>query len=355
MSNKWLVASIATLLLVSGCSSKTEETVVENEPEKEVIEEDLTKEEEVVEEVLPYQYPLTGVGTEIASEDRAVAVMINNDPKARPQSGLDQADVVYELLAEGGVTRYLAIFQSEQPEKIGPVRSARDYYIELAKGYDSLYINHGHSPDAEVMLKKGYIDHLNGLYYDGTLFKRSSDRKAPHNSYISFENILKGAEQNNYSMEGSTSALPFLDDSEIEEVDGEVALSAMVSYFNSSLFTSVYEYDEELEKYKRYVNGELTADYDTGNPVLLDNIFIVEMNHKVIDSAGRRSVDLTSGGNGYLLQKGKWKEVEWKNIDGKILPVLNGEKVGFVPGKTWINVIDTNPGLEQSVSFDVKE
>ena len=96
--------------------------------------------------------------------------MVNNHPLARPQSGLNKADIVYEIFAEGNVTRFLAIFQSEQPEKIGPVRSARDYYIELAKGYDSLYIAHGNSPEAKKMLDNGYIDNLNGLYYDGTLF-----------------------------------------------------------------------------------------------------------------------------------------------------------------------------------------
>ena len=93
-----------------------------------------------------------GSSTEI--EGRAVAVMINNHPAARPQSGLHKADIVYELLAEGDVTRFLAIFQSEQPDNIGPVRSARSYYIELAKGYDSLYIAHGNSPDAKKMLEK---------------------------------------------------------------------------------------------------------------------------------------------------------------------------------------------------------
>ena len=90
---------------------------------------------------------MLGVQREV--EGRAVAVMVNNHPAARPQSGLNKADIVYELLAEGDVTRFLAIFQSEQPDNMGPVRSARDYYIELAKGFDSLYIAHGNSPDAE--------------------------------------------------------------------------------------------------------------------------------------------------------------------------------------------------------------
>ncbi len=91
---------------------------------------------------------------------RAVAVMINNHPKARPQSGLNKADIVYEILAEGDITRFLAVFQSEKPANIGPIRSARDYYIELAKGFNALYIAHGYSPEAKKMLEQGYVDNL---------------------------------------------------------------------------------------------------------------------------------------------------------------------------------------------------
>lgn len=343
MFKKWIIAFVVALLLVSGCS-KNDKT--DSKKENEVVDEAVTDED-------VYQFPLTGIGTKEAAKGRSIAVMINNHPKARPQSGLGQADVVYELLAEGEVTRFLAIFQSERPEKIGPVRSARDYYMELAKGYDSVFIAHGYSPDAKALMDKGYVDNLNGMDYDGTLFHRASDRKAPHNSYTSFKDIIKGAKQSNYSMNEVPSSLPFLKTNEVKKINGEEADSAMISYLPNSKYNSKYEYDEDLEKYKRYSNGELTT--DSGEPVLLDNIFIVETEHEVIDDAGRRSIDLTSGGRGYLLQKGKWKEVNWENIDGKILPVLEGKKAGLVPGRTWINVIPSNPGLEQIISFDVKE
>lgn len=346
MLKRWIAVSAAAIFLVSGCSSKDKAEKQETEKTEEVTK-GVSGEEEV-----PFRFPLTGAGSEIEVDGRAVAVMINNHPQARPQSGLNKADIVYEMLAEGDVTRFLAIFQSEQPEKVGPVRSARDYYIDLAKGFDSLYIAHGYSPEAKELLDQGYIDSLNGIQYDGTLFKRESFRKAPHNSYISFENVLKGAEQNNYSMEEAPASLAFLTKKEAEAIQGTAVDSVMVSYFNNDLFNVVYEYDEGLEKYKRYTDGELTADYDSGEPVLLDNIFIAETEHKVVDSAGRRDINLTSGGRGYLLQKGKMTEVEWENIGGRILPVLNGEQVGLVPGKTWINIVPSNPGLEQTVLLE---
>lgn len=348
MWKKYLTVSAIMLFLLVGCNKEKE--VVEQE-EKVTEQQEEVEEEQNIEETLPYQYPYTGIGSEEEVTGRAVAVVVNNHPKARPQSGLHQADIVYEILAEGNVTRFLAIFQSEQPKKIGPVRSAREYYVRLAKGYDSLFIAHGYSPDAKEMLLGGYIDNLNGMEYDGSLFKRSSDRVAPHNSYISFENILKGADRNGYEMENAPETHSFLNEEEVENLNGEVANNISISYYDNT-FSSTFEYDESLEKYYRFSNNEQTVDKESKDPVLVSNIMVIETPHNVIDSAGRREIDLTSGGKGYLFQKGQLTEVEWKNVEGEILPYKNGEVVGFVPGKTWINIIPTSPGIEKAVTFD---
>ncbi|UII56344.1 DUF3048 domain-containing protein [Cytobacillus spongiae] len=345
MYKKWLGVSAVALLLLSGCSGK------EDVQPKEESSEEVVKKVEADTEYTNH-FPLTGVGTNEDFGGRAVAVMINNDPKARPQSGLHQADIIYELLAEGNITRFLAIFQSEQPEKVGPVRSSRDYYIDLAKGYNSLYIAHGWSPEAKEMLTSGYIDNINGMEYDGSLFERASFRQAPHNSYITFENIIKGAKENDYEMKSPPASLTFLTEKEVKALQGTEAKSIMISYFSNALFHLTYEYDEELEKYKRYTNGELTNDMESEEPVLIDNLFIVEMEHEIIDASGRREINLTSGGKGYLIQKGKRNEVDWKNVDGKIIPFANGKEVGLTQGKTWINVVPTSPGIDQMVSIE---
>lgn len=348
MSRKWIFASVFALLLLAGCSDNNNEKVVQEEVEEPVLEE----KSEVMEEVLPYQAPLSGVGFKEEPTGRPYAVMINNDPKARPQSGLHKADIVYELLAEGNITRFLAIFQSEHADRIGPVRSARDYYIELAKGYDALYVAHGYSPEAKEMLDNRVVDHINGMQYDGSLFKRDKSRVAPHNSYITSEKILEGAEKIGYEMGETPSSLTFLSNEEADSLSGETAESALISYFSSNLFNVQYEYDDTTKKYKRFTNGELTIDLDSGEPVLLDNILIVESRHRIIDSVGRREIDVTSGGKGYLLQRGQYQEVEWKNTDGKVLPYLNEKHVGLVAGKTWINFVPTDPGLENTVLFE---
>lgn len=130
--------AVAIILLLSGCSKdkeKATDSVDEKEEDVEVVE--MIEDEDVI---LPYQAPFTGLRGEKEFTDRPVLVTINNHPHARPQSGIANADIVYEMVAEGNITRLLALFQSELPETIGPVRSARDYFIEIASGLDSFYV-----------------------------------------------------------------------------------------------------------------------------------------------------------------------------------------------------------------------
>ena len=294
-------------------------------------------------------YPLTGLEAEEGEEHRAIAVMVNNHPEARPQSGLSKADIVYEILAESNITRFLAIYQSEFPETFGPVRSARDYYIRLAKGYDSLYVFHGWSPEAKKLIESNYVDHLNGLKYDGTLFERASFRKAPHNSYITYDHMMEGAEEKGYDMDTSAPSYTFMSKEEANEIQGDDYSKISVSY-NSSSFDVTYEYNEDSETYSRYTAGMRTEDYDTNEPVELANVFIIEAEHEVVDDKGRRDIDLESGGNAYLLQKGKLLKIQWESEDNRIVPVADGKEIKLVPGKTWVNVIPTS-GLEESVTL----
>ncbi len=326
---RWLIAISGVCLLISGCAKEKEKSERRN----------VTSIETPQQENVPQQeqtvFPLTGLPAEKPSDHRVIAVMVNNHPKARPQSGLQKADLVYEALAEGDITRFLALYQSEFPEKVGPVRSARDYYIQLSKGYDALYICHGWSPEARDMLESGETDYLNGLFYDGTLFKRASFRKAPHNSYITFANIEKGAKEKGYSLQEKVEPLPFF----TSEQKGESAQQIEIAYSHRDYAHVQYKYNPDKKEYFRYSAGEQTIDYDTHAPIVIQNVFVVAAKHTIVDQLGRRDIDLTSGGKGYLFQNGMVKQVEWKNVNGRILPYENGVPVGFVPGKTWINIV----------------
>ncbi len=332
-----------TLLLLVACSKDGESESIETSGPEEI--------ELPEEEVVTYTAPFTGVESEEEQTMRPVLATINNHPLARPQSGISDADIVYELLAEGNMTRLLALFQTELPEEIGPIRSARDYFLTIAKGLDAFYVAHGYSPDALSLLQAGYVDHVNGMQHDGTLFQRSAERRAPHNSYISNENILLAEENEHVAMEiEKTPSLSFHESLEDAKLETSVD-SFVVQNGTHADFISTYAYDEGTGTYTRTVNGTLTVDKANDQQVELTNVLVFETAHQTIDAEGRQAIDLESGGQALLFQAGGVQEIEWKNMDGILVPVENGVPVKLVPGKTWIHIVPTSRGLESVVSY----
>ncbi|WP_301109074.1 DUF3048 domain-containing protein [Sporosarcina sp.] len=333
-----LLTALLSLLLIGGCSSKN--TVSE-------------KPEEQPEELISSTYPAPYTGELLLEklENRPVLATINNHPLARPQSGIADADLIYEFLAEGEVTRLLALFHSQIPEQVGPIRSARDYFVKMAEGMDAFYIAHGYSPDAKKLLDNRVVDQVNGMQYDGTLFKRSSDRKAPHNSYISKDSIEQAFEITNASEKISKMPVfSFLNLAERDKI-GDIASSIMVTYGNNQNFASTYQYDEQTNRYYRSVNGIDTVDKLNERRVELANIIVMEMNHKIVDREGRQAIDIHSGGKAMLFHDGIAKPIEWENMDGFLTPLEQGLPVKLTAGKTWIHIVPTMSGPASTVTF----
>lgn len=340
--------SVLVVLFLAGCNQEAgaaepeknterETAVVEKETEEKVTVED---EEAAVDFEI---FPLTGERTDQVTDDRILSVMVNNHPKARPQSGLSQADIVYEVLAEGQITRFLALFQSDIPDTIGPVRSARPYYFQIADGYDAVYTYHGASTAINQKVANSGIDYLDGALYDnnGWLFDRSTDRVAPHNSYLLTEGLAQAMERKSYETTKEVEALPF---DESQNLAGTPVNEVAISYGAN---TNVrFTYDQEEGQFLRSSDGEPTMDRSNDERVSVDNVWIIEADHRIIDDVGRRDIDLTSGGDGYLLQDGKMKEVQWKNVEGRLLPFKNNEPLAFTPGQTWVNIIPGNAVVE---------
>ncbi|MER1986801.1 MAG: DUF3048 domain-containing protein [Solibacillus sp.] len=347
MLGKKLSFLMMSVCILAACSNKEEVAPVEALEEPEVIEEVA-----VEEEVLPFVTPFTGerVAEEVVM--RPVLATINNHPDARPQSGLTSADVVYEMLAEGDVTRFLALYQTELPESIGPIRSARSYFIDIADGLDAFYMAHGYSPEAKSMLERRVVDNMNGMQYDGIYFLRSKERRAPHNSYISGENVVAGAEKVGASLlYNKKVAYSFYDEQENVKIGVETN-EVNVNYSKNALFNSRYVYDAETNRYTRFSADVETVDYVSGEPLALANVLFFEMPHRIIDSVGRRDIDISQGGKAYLFQAGIMREVKWKNEDGFLAVIEeDGTDTLLVPGQTWVHFVPTSPGLAQSVTY----
>ena len=173
-----LLLSGALLFTLTACGPKQAPPASSSEPPDTSV---LAPVEPDPEPVLPYVNPLTGEGcAQDISQNRPVAIMLNNLKKALPQLGVSQADIIYEALAEGGITRMLGVFQSvEDVGDIGSVRSARDYYVSLALGHDAIFLHAGGSPGAYTAIDNWGVaafDCVNGPY-EGTLFWRDQQRR----------------------------------------------------------------------------------------------------------------------------------------------------------------------------------
>ncbi|MGJ9382141.1 DUF3048 domain-containing protein [Salipaludibacillus sp. CF4.18] len=344
--------AIIFVLILTACNNEEDSSEVaetkDAEEEVEETEKETNSEPENTEIEPSNTFPLTGEPTEESTDHRAFGVMIENSTSSRPHSGLYQADVVYELLTEGQITRLLAIFHSDQPEKIGNVRSAREYFVHLNNGYDAIYSSAGGSPGAFDLIKREQVPYISGLDYDGQYFMRTSDRSAPHNMYTTYEDLVDAANDLGLTVEDrEPPELPFFNEADSVKADG-TAQGLDISY--NSVNDVRFDYDKETNSYIRSVGGNRVDDLETGEPVASKNVFIVASAHQVLDNQGRRSIDIESGGEAFLVQGGEFIEAEWRNVDGLILPFKDDEALSFLPGQTWINFVDG--GIENKVSFD---
>lgn len=305
---------------------------------------------EPVSAVKPYTAPFTGIGTDVKIENRPIMVMVNNHPKARPQSGLDKADIVYEILAEGEVTRFVAIYQSQKPEVIGPVRSIRPYYIQVGAGFDAVMVHAGGSEDALETLARSDYSAINEIT-NGGYFWREKFRKAPHNLYTDVNRIEQAMKDKGMRMRSELPYFPFLPaDSQITQ--GEVATSVDVTFH--SAYKASYQYDASSKKYLRYTEGKPHVDLSTNQQLAATNLIVIASKHQVLDSEGRRAVDVVGPGDGYLFQQGKARKVKWKRSGGVIRVYTDAsyaEELPLLPGNTWINIVPTVPGLTKGMQY----
>jgi len=292
--------------------------------------------------------------TEEESQKRPIVVMLDNHYKARPQAGLSDAEVVYEVLAEGLITRYMAVFQKNEPEVIGPVRSSRPYYIQRALEFNPLYVHVGGSMQALTDIINYKMADVDGLSVGAGVFYRTSHKKMPHNAYSSHDGIRKESDRKNYYTEVEFAGLPI--SYEIYELDGALAENVKVWYKKPSGsdligYSIEFRYDEENKNYLRYVNDAAHIDEETDIHLTADNIIIQKTYHKTIDSAGRREVAMVGSGEGYYVNKGQYINITWKKTDsyGQTKYYYeDGTELILNPGVTWIQVITTSmePSIE---------
>lgn len=271
----------------------------------------------------PYHNPLNGVGMMEPYTARPFAVMVNNLKEAQPQCGISHADVIYEVLAEGGVTRMMAIFSDIQSvEHLGSIRSIRPYYIDISLGYGAVTIHAGGSPDAYTRIKSDKIENLdgvNGKYPTTNAFYRDQARRysgyaTEHTLFTEGKDLYKHAENQGYGLtvgEDYDSGLHFAKDTVPEDGVSAKQIDIAFNGKGAGKFTSLH-YDADIGLYtaKQY-NGDY-IDGNTKETVKFRNVIAITAFTKVLDSTGRLRVDLIGEGTGYYACGGKYEEITWK-------------------------------------------
>ena len=314
--------------------NKSTPAVVNSIPEQQVVKVDPIK----------YYSTLTGslVKDEVESKQAVTGVMIENSPEARPQSGLKEAGVVFEAICEGGITRFLALFQSEKPQLIGPVRSVRMYYISWATAFDASIAHVGGNIDALAEIENGNHRDID-QFFNGDSYWRSSDRWAPHNVYTSFQKLDELNSSKGYTTSSFTG---------FSRIDGSPTEKPNATNINitisSDLFNSSYIYDLATNTYARSQAGEPHLDRESGQitPSVIIAMHVNE-NTIVVPDGYEEQIETVGSGNATIFQNGTAVNVIWtKDSAGSqiIFTDATGVEIPLVSGQTWIVAVPNGTG-----------
>jgi hypothetical protein len=287
--------------------------------------------------------PLTGekVADEAATKQTVTAIMIENSPDARPQSGVKQAGIIYEAVAEGGITRFLTLHQQDKPQLIGPVRSLRMYYVDWLAPYNASVAHIGGSAAALNEVRNGKYRDIDQFFNAGAYW-RARDRYAPHNVYTSFEkldalNAAKGFTTSQFT------GFP--------RVDGKPAeiptANSVTITISGPLYNTAYTYDKENNRYNRNLAGKPHLDREDG-AITPSVVIAMKVNmHRIFEDGYREDIDANSTGQAVIFQNGTAQEVIWKK-PARESPLnfydTEGKEVSLIRGQTWISAVPNSTG-----------
>lgn len=303
--------------------------------------------------------PLTGEPvSEDISANRPYCVMINNHPEARPSVGLSKASIIYEALAEGGITRMMAVFNDVDGITIGTIRSSRPYYISAAQAYDAIYVHAGGSEQAYSDIKSLGINNIDGVrgsrsgeassyYRDKT--RLSMGKNLEHTLFADGAKLAAFA-ANNYDLKhasgyDTTYGLHFAADA----VSQCTTAAADFTVYYSGYRTN-FKYNAEKKCYNAYISGEEYIDGTDNTSIDLANVIVLNIPTKTIDNYGRQAMELTGSGSGYFFTGGKYVEINWTRADRADnfhYTLKNGTPLNLSVGKTFISIapLDNTKGL----------
>ncbi|NMB44073.1 MAG: DUF3048 domain-containing protein [Clostridiales bacterium] len=346
-----VILILLAILVLGGCNkgSKDEGAFVtedSSEATQEVTEESLEETQVETEENIPVGYVksrLTGlhIPEEIGSK-RPYALMISNIKEVNPQSGISQASVIYEALVEGGITRMMGLFEDFDSDRIGSIRSGRQYFASIADSYDAIFVSFGESSYCTEKIAELGLNQLSGLKGEGTtVFYRDKSLKAPHNAFASKDGIIKGTERKKFKTDFDDSFdKNFTFSSKEFDLESEKTVDKLTLKF-SSYQSPYFTYDSDYKLYKRFQFGGEHIDANNDNQLEFKNIIIQLVDGFSIDETRSFSFRKASG-QGYYISNGKAVPITWDKDEQSRSMVYYGQDGKILemnPGKTYIAVL----------------
>lgn len=294
---------------------------------------------------------------DLDSNSRPYAVMINNLNEARlVQSGLSEAYLVYEIIVEGGITRYLALFKDANIERIGSIRSSRHYYLDYVLENDAIYVHWGWSPQAKEDITTLKINNINGLTYEGKYFYRENPISptriaSEHTGFTNIELLNKAVDKLGYRKETNKGLLLNYSPTSIDlTAFSSVQDANSVKIVYSNYITNTYKYDVENKVYKRYVNNHEQIDKNTEENLTVKNIIVYSINNYTIagDKKGRQFLDNIGSGEGYYITEGKIIKINWEKESREKQTKYtyeDGTELIVNDGNTFIQIIPKNGNI----------
>lgn len=290
-------------------------------------------------------------GRQIKSESlikrRPLVVKVENLSEARPQSGLDKADIIYEAVAEGGITRFAAVYLCQDAEEIGPVRSARLQDIDFVREFDGLFAHCGGS-DAYIDASKAGMADMDEFAYEGAYW-RSDERYAPHNLYTSTKKLREAAQKAGFEREVPLRGYLFK-----KNAPGKnKALSIKIPY--PAACDVQYTYDVKTNTYLRSVAGEPHTDKVTGAQLAPKNVIIQYISYSYSDDGeeygmgDRRMMELVGEGRAQIFLDGDMIEGRWTKASASeptIFTDAAGQEIKFNRGQIWISIVPESYSIE---------
>lgn len=281
---------------------------------------------------------------DLNSKTRPYAVMINNLGAARPlQSGLQDAMIIYEMIVEGGLTRYMAVFQDQNTERIGSIRSARHYFLDYALENDAIYVHHGNSPQAAADFKTLNIDRISVDASKTGWRDKSLNVSTEHTLFTSIAKLNNGVgnkrKTRNKDFLLNYSETPI----DLSTKEGAIKANNIEITYSGSVKSS-YEYDESAQNYKRSVNGKAHTDYVTKKQYTFKNIITYQVsNTSLNDGSGkdRQTLDNIGSGEGYYITNGYAVPITWSKSSRSSQTVYkykDGTEIDVNDGNTFIQI-----------------